>query len=239
MPHDNWSNHYDKIYQLTYGGVYDKFTATTINEIAGILPGGTVFDFGAGTGRLSIPLAQRGYEVIAVEQSTGMVEVLQQKCADNGLVLPIHNCSIADYSNGSADLAVAVFTVLSYITDDDNMLKSLKNIADKLNPKGLFFLDLPDSIFFRNRVLFDINRPGFSRKVTISPTGEHQIFTYHENGSLHDHEINFDYEDEFPIRQWDWNTMNRLLNSCGLEDTGRFFNALVGTGSTYKLYRKL
>ena len=62
MPHDHWSNCYDRIYQLTYGGNYDQFTATTLQVIAGILPGGTVLDFGAGTGRLSIPLAERGYD---------------------------------------------------------------------------------------------------------------------------------------------------------------------------------
>ncbi|GHB49156.1 class I SAM-dependent methyltransferase [Mongoliitalea lutea] len=238
MSHDNWSKLYDKVYQLTFGGIYESFTNTTLREINKILPAGSILDFGAGTGRLSIPLVQQGYEVIAVEQSSGMVDVFKEKCAEKGLTFPIYPCSIANYSNGSADLALAVFTVLSYIIDEEEMLKSLQNITDHLNPNGLFFFDLPDNVFFANPVLFNINRPDFQRKVTINPSGVHQIFNYREQGSLVFDGATKNYEDEFPIRQWDWASIDRLLVMAGLTNTGRTFPTFNGTGSTYKLYQK-
>jgi 2-polyprenyl-3-methyl-5-hydroxy-6-metoxy-1,4-benzoquinol methylase len=41
--------------------------------ITGLLPpGGSIVDFGAGTGRLAIPLARAGYRVTAVEPSSAM-----------------------------------------------------------------------------------------------------------------------------------------------------------------------
>ncbi|MGM0944511.1 MAG: class I SAM-dependent DNA methyltransferase [Bacteroidota bacterium] len=237
-PHDNWANYYDEVYELTYRGGYSQFTNLNLQLIEAIMPNGSILDYGAGTGRLAIPLAQKGFPVIAVEQSSAMAESFKNKCTATGLEIPIHNCKIADYFNGKGDLALAVFTVLSYIVDEEEMVNSLDTIAKHLNPKGYFFFDLPDPVFFNRPVLFDINRPDFTRRVTITPTEEGQIFMYGEEGSLELNGEIVNYEEEFPIRKWEWKTINNFLEHVGLRDTGRNFPSLANTGSTYKLYQK-
>ena len=52
----------------------DSPTVTLVDDILG--DGGSVLDIGAGTGRLSIPLALRGHRVTAVERDEGMARAL-------------------------------------------------------------------------------------------------------------------------------------------------------------------
>ena len=114
QPHDNWGTYYDFVYEQTFGSFYDNLTTETLNVINQILPKGTILDFGAGTGRISFPLTEKGYSVIAVEKSSGMVNSFKRKSKEYNLEMKIHNCSISEYENGKAELAIALFTVLSY-----------------------------------------------------------------------------------------------------------------------------
>ena len=62
--HDNWGSLYDHVYEQTYGDFYRDLTVETLDQINQILPSGTIIDYGAGTGRLSIPLSNQGFKVI-------------------------------------------------------------------------------------------------------------------------------------------------------------------------------
>ena len=122
--HDNWAEYYDYVYERTYGPAYTEFNNLTLNIIKDILGAKrSILDFGAGTGRLCIPLKQAGYEVIAVEKSHAMAEIIEQKASNLNLSIDIHKCGIAEYRNGKAELAIAVFTVLSYATPAAGLLR--------------------------------------------------------------------------------------------------------------------
>lgn len=58
-----------------------------VRRIATIPPGsgGTIIDFGAGSGRVSIPLLQRGYSVLAVDISQGSLAALDSLAGSLGL----------------------------------------------------------------------------------------------------------------------------------------------------------
>ena len=70
--HDSWADDYDCAYKLQYqeGCRYQQFTDQTLDVIRQLeAPPARIVDFGAGTGRLAIPLARMGYRVTAVEAS--------------------------------------------------------------------------------------------------------------------------------------------------------------------------
>jgi len=52
-------------------------TATTRTVIGLLPPGGSLLDIGAGTGRVSLPIAARGYSLTAVERNSGMAAELR------------------------------------------------------------------------------------------------------------------------------------------------------------------
>ena len=67
-PHASWAGIYDLVYEESFGQFYEALTDTTIDQIKKTVhPPASIVDFGAGTGRLSIPLATSGYMITAVE----------------------------------------------------------------------------------------------------------------------------------------------------------------------------
>ncbi|HDP80798.1 MAG TPA: methyltransferase domain-containing protein [Spirochaetes bacterium] len=74
--------------------------------------GGSVIDVGAGTGFFSIPLAERGYLVHAVEPSGEMLALLKKKIRSAfARRVIIHQCLWEDWSGGRADRLVCVHSL--------------------------------------------------------------------------------------------------------------------------------
>ena len=238
QPHDNWGTYYDFVYEQTFGSSYNDWTTDTLKVINQILPKGTILDFGAGTGRLSFPLAQQGYEVIAVEKSIGMVNEFKKKLDGQNSAIEIHNCSISEYENGKADLAIALPTVLSYSITEVELSKNIDNICKHINPDGYFFFDLPNTVFFNAGRLTNIDTNTFRRIVELTSNNENDIYTYREQCSGIFNGQEFRYEDEFKIRYWEISTLDKLLIENGFNDTLKTFSQLNLRGSTYKLYKR-
>jgi 2-polyprenyl-3-methyl-5-hydroxy-6-metoxy-1,4-benzoquinol methylase len=238
QPHDNWGTYYDFVYEQTFGSFYSNLTIETLNVINQILPKGSILDFGAGTGRLSFPLTEQGYNVIAVEKSIGMVNDFKRKLDRQYSDIKIHNCSISEYENGKADLAIALFTVLSYSITEDELSKNIENICKHINPDGYLFFDLPNTVFFSAGRLTNINTNTFRRLVELTSNNENDIYTYKEECSGIFNGQKFSYEDEFKIRYWKISNLDKLLNENGFKDTLKSFPQFKSTGSTYKLYKR-
>lgn len=237
QPHDNWAIFYDFVYDKTYGRFYHDLTAETLKAINNILPKGTIIDFGAGTGRLSIPLTKQNYSIIAVEKSGGMVKQFRENQIKHNLDIQIQNCSIAEYDNKKADLALALFTVLSYSVSEEELSETVNNICRHIKPNGFFFFDLPNMVFFNAGRIVNIQTENFYRSVELTKDiGD--IFTYKETCKGIFNGQNFEYQDEFNIRYWSLNTLDNLLQENGFVDTNKAFTQFSSTGSTYKLYKK-
>jgi SAM-dependent methyltransferase len=237
--HDNWGSLYDYVYEQTYGDFYRFLTVETLDQINQILSSGTIIDYGAGTGRLSIPLSNQDYKVIAVEKSIGMIDELRRKLYGLQHEIELHHCSVSEYKNGNADLAIALFTVFSYSITEEELSTNIKNIGKHLKPEGYFFFDLPNPIFFTSGRLINVQLPMLNRQVELITNDERDVYTYREQCSGIFNENEFSYSDEFKIRYWDMGTLDKLLEENGLRYTLKSFPQFNSTGSTYKLYQKL
>ena len=238
QPHDDWGSYYDFVYEQTFGDFYKNLTNETLKAIKQILNQGTIIDFGAGTGRLAIPLTEQGYSVIAIDKSIGMVNELTRKTNEHNLKIEINNCSISEYQNGEADLAIALFTVLSYSITEDELLNNITNICTHIKNNGYFFFDLPNKVFFNIGRLINIQTNNFKRIVELTDNDDSDIYTYKERCSGFFKEKKFSYEDEFKIRYWTFEKLDKLLAEKGFTDTLETFPQFNSTGSTYKLYKK-
>lgn len=107
-------------------------------EQAPVQPGATVVDLGCGTGALSLPLAERGAAVTAVDLSRAMVERLEDKARQagvdgviNGVVVPVEHLRLPEES---VDLVVTNYA-LHHLRDADKQAV-VRSAASWLRPGG-------------------------------------------------------------------------------------------------------
>ena len=131
-PHDALAPVYDLVYQEDFAEFYHWLTDTTVDVIRGLLPaGGRIVEFGAGTGRMALPLAQAGYRVTAVEPSAPMLERL--RAADEGDAIRCIQSTVQDYTGRTRhDLALCVFTVVIYLLTEDELQAALHSVRRSL-----------------------------------------------------------------------------------------------------------
>ena len=143
VAHDSWAKVYDEVYERSFGLFYLQLTQETIQVLKEeIAIGSNVIDFGAGTGRLSLPLSELGYEVTAVDPSLEMLKILQSK--DLKKRIKVQNEFIQDFvSTEQYDLALCVFSVLVYLYDEDTLNKAIAVLKKCLKPNGLLLIDIP------------------------------------------------------------------------------------------------
>ena len=97
-----------------------KVTAAVL-DAAGVTPDAQVVDLGCGTGQISLPLAMRGAQVLAVDVSSAMVRRLQSEAQRlgvtrlEGLALPIEELALPEES---VDLVVSSYA-LHHLRDAD------------------------------------------------------------------------------------------------------------------------
>jgi SAM-dependent methyltransferase len=141
---DRIADVYDALYEQTldtHGAV------ETLAELAG---GGRVLELAIGTGRLALPLAQRGLEVHGVDASERMVEKLRAKPGGDGIAV-----TMGDFADvpveGSYGLIFIAFNTLFALLTQEAQLRCFANAARHLTDDGLFVIEA----FFPDLARFD------------------------------------------------------------------------------------
>lgn len=110
-----------------------------------------VLELGAGTGRVTLPLARDGHHVLALDRMAPMLTLLQRKLAAEpaipGRVEPLQGeITAIPLADASVDLVFAPFNVLMHLYRWEDLLACFREVRRVLVPGGLFALDvlLPD-----------------------------------------------------------------------------------------------
>ena len=123
------------LYDLEYTHDYDlPFWLSLAGREAG-----PVIEWGAGTGRLAVPLARVGYDVTAVELSKEMVERGKEK---GGAVEWIVGDMRTAKPNRLYGLGVCAFNSFLCLTSVDEALAFLRNAYEYLVPGGLLGVEV-------------------------------------------------------------------------------------------------
>lgn len=106
---------------------------------------GEILDIGAGTGRIAIPLAERGAKVICVEPSLAMRGEFQNKLSQRPELLKNIELTAGDAMSFDLDRtfpAAFLSGTFDHFLDDKERLKSLQNIAKHLKVNGKLVFDV-------------------------------------------------------------------------------------------------
>ncbi|HET7353463.1 MAG TPA: class I SAM-dependent methyltransferase [Gaiellaceae bacterium] len=103
------------------------------------LAGGGALELAIGTGRIAVPLAERGVRVAGIDLSPDMVAELQKKTD----AIPV---AIGDYAttlvDGAFSLVFIVFNSLSNQTTQEGQVATFANAAAHLKPGGCFVVEV-------------------------------------------------------------------------------------------------
>jgi len=142
---DRWASVYDDRF-----GALDP--APSVDFLHGLADGGRVLELGIGTGRVAVPLAQRGVTVEGIDASAAMVDQLRAK--RGGDTIPVTIGDMADVPvSGPFRLVYVVFNTLFGLLSQDRQVECFRNVARVLEPGGAFVIHcfVPDQSRFDRR----------------------------------------------------------------------------------------
>ncbi|MEM0925262.1 MAG: class I SAM-dependent methyltransferase [Planctomycetota bacterium] len=100
-----------------------------------------VLDLGAGNGRVAVPIAEKGYHVLAVDLSQPMLEeLIRQGTASRVLPLRANLVQMDGVRSSIADHAVCLFSTLGMIQGAEHRLRCLREARRIVRPGGSLIL---------------------------------------------------------------------------------------------------
>ena len=109
-----------------------------IVELAG---GGAALELGIGTGRVAIPLAQRGVRVHGIDLSEAMVARLRAKPGAEQIGVTIGDFATTTVE-GRFSVAYLVFNTIMNLTTQAEQVACFQNVAAHLEPGGCFVIEV-------------------------------------------------------------------------------------------------
>ncbi|MDR9453838.1 MAG: class I SAM-dependent methyltransferase [Wenzhouxiangella sp.] len=238
QPHASWAEVYDQAYETIYGNQYQQLTKATLELIQSQLgePPKQIIDFGAGTGRLAVPLAEKGYHVTAVEPCQAMLDQLAKKDVHGQIQRICTPMAEADI-NEPFDGALAVFSVIIYLLTKDDLKASLSAAHQALRPGGMLILDVSQKKAFRGS---QYNTGMLTRETTVQAEDQGgDLYRYVEKISMAglDGEINA-YRDEFRSHYWPPQVIFDTASEVGFSERRDLGEPVYGSGADYYAFIK-
>lgn len=102
---------------------------------------GRALELGIGTGRIALPLAQRGVPVHGIELSKAMIARLRENPGGEDIGVTIGDFARATVE-GRFAVAYLVFNTIMNLTTQDEQIACFQNVADHLEPGGCFVIEV-------------------------------------------------------------------------------------------------
>ncbi|ACZ23205.1 methyltransferase family protein [Sanguibacter keddieii DSM 10542] len=106
---------------------------------------GSVLEMAVGTGRLALPMARRGLEVVGVDASPRMLEGLAEKDPD-GLVTPVLGDFVDTDLGRTFDVSMLALNTLFILPDREDQIRTLANLRKHTADDGRVIIEAYDPI---------------------------------------------------------------------------------------------
>ena len=143
-------NDHDGYFDESVAATYDESSADmfapaavepVVDVLAALAGSGRALELGIGTGRIALPLVERGVPVHGIELSTAMVERLRAKPGADQIGVTIGDFSTTEVG-GSFSLVYLVFNTIMNLTTQAAQVACFRNVAAHLEPGGCFVIEV-------------------------------------------------------------------------------------------------
>ena len=112
-----------------------------VDLIAELAGDGAALELGVGTGRIALPLAQRGVRVHGIDLSEAMVARLREKPGAELVELTVGDFATTKVE-GTFSVAYLVANTIMNLTTQDEQVACFCNVAEQLEPGGCFVIEV-------------------------------------------------------------------------------------------------
>jgi SAM-dependent methyltransferase len=136
---DEWiAEGYERLWPNLFDSAVIDPAVAFLAKLAG---GGSVLEFGIGTGRLGLPLSRSGLSVHGIELSPAMIAQLRAQPDSETIEITIGDFAAAKV-DGPFRLVYLVRNTIMNLTTQDEQVKCFSNAAAHLEPGGCFVVEV-------------------------------------------------------------------------------------------------
>ena len=222
MSYDDFSRFYDL---LTDNVEYEKRADyfCRLLSMCGIEEG-ILLDLGCGTGSMSVKMAERGFDVIGVDSSIGMLNAAQQKMFESGKHMLLLNQNMQEIDlYGTVDCAICVLDGINHLDSAEDVRKTFEKVSLFMNQGGAFAFDV-NTVYKHKNVLAD-------NVFVYEPDGLFCVWQNSLNETDNSVEISLDFFEEedgvyyrssesFAERAYELGDIKKWLEDSGFEVMG-------------------
>lgn len=145
---------------------------------------GLVLELGCGTGSMTERLAERGYDMIGVDNSVEMLEIAMEKRRQSGHDILYLLQDMREFElYGTVKAVVSVCDSLNYLLTEEDLLTTFKLVNNYLDPHGIFVFDF-NTVYKYAEIIGD---------ATIAENREECSFIwenyYHEEEQINEYDL--------------------------------------------------
>ena len=243
MMYDLLAPVYDEINKEVDYSRWADFIEKIIENNSGFEEQNLILDLGCGTGKMTLELARRGYDMTGVDNSSEMLDIASAEAADEGLNILWLLQDMREFElYGTVGVTVSCLDCMNHLTSSKDFKKCLSLVHNYLVPDGLFIFDLNGRGKFRevyadNSYVFEtessmcIWQNSYNDKSGIC-NFYITLFSESENGS-YEREDEVQKEKMYTVR-----SIKNMLSETGFEFVGAYadFDFSPATDDSHRIY---
>jgi SAM-dependent methyltransferase len=137
-----WGREIAEVYDKTYAAMFQASVLEPVLDLLSELAeGGPALEFAVGTGRVAVPLSQRGVEVRGIELSPPMVEQMEAKAGADAVPVVIGDMTTTRVP-GAFRLVYLVANTIMNVTTQAEQVRVFRNAAAHLVRGGYFVVEV-------------------------------------------------------------------------------------------------